>query len=113
MKKPKIRIYFSRVRGIKFNWKPYIWPKTWYMFINNNVLWKEKGLTPRVEIIPSWEFWWGWWRLYVSRGNEEEWEWYLWVTKYCNEDINKAKSEWPWFDGITGEQSKPWLKYNN
>ena len=111
MKKPKLRFYFKKIKG-PFQWKPYIWPKTWYMFWHNNILWKSKGSTPRIELTPHWEFWWGWWELQITRGNEDEWEWYLWVTQYCKGDMNKAKSEWPWFDNKTGEQTKPWLKYN-
>jgi len=105
MKKPKLHYYFSRLNV-------WVWfPKIYYQ---KHLLWKDKHNTPRVEYLPHLLIIWLKWQLNIVRGTDDDWEWYLWVTKYNEGLIHKAKGTWPWYSIKKGikVQSQPWLKYN-
>ena len=87
MKKPKWRIYFRLKRN--FSLKP-------YTFINRNLRWKDKFESPRVETVPQYRLSWLWFRINVIQGNDDDWEWYLWVTEYSDNDIQRAIDTFPW-----------------
>lgn len=109
MKKPKWRIWFSTFKISTYSLRP-----RWY--ICKKLLWKEKYGTPRVETLPHYLFSWLWWQLNIEQGSDQSWEWYLWVEKFNNGDIEKAKETWPWYEYTdktytTKVKSQPWLKY--
>lgn len=83
-----------------------------YYFVKK-LCWKDKYDTPRVEILPKLLFYWAWFELSFVRGTDQEWEWWLWVNKYHNNDIDEAMATWPWGKNtINGfVQTKPWETY--
>lgn len=87
MKKPRLKFYFSN------NWKHryiefYLFPK----ISINKLSWKDKFDSPRVETCPSlYIYWLGFQISFVS--SDEEWEKYLWATKYSKTGDLK---DWPW-----------------
>ena len=89
MKKPKWNISFRRLKNSQFSFKP-------NTYINKRLRWKDKFETPRVETIPQYLLSWLWLQIDFIQGNDEDWEWYLWVTKYCDSDIQKAIDTFPW-----------------
>lgn len=106
MKKPKFRIHF-RVNKSFYSYKPQI-------YFQRYLQWKDKFATPRVEQEPQFLISWLWFQLDIIRGNDEDWEWWLWVFKYNDGNELNAKKTWPWGKTIEGKfiQSKPWIKYN-
>lgn len=104
MRKPKFRIIVHD-ENETFHWYP-------KFDFNNKLIWSEKNEFPRVDLSPYWSISLGFKTILINHGFDFEWEWYLWVTKYNNGDIENAKKTYPWFDGKTMEQLKPWLNYN-
>jgi hypothetical protein len=72
MNKPKWHISFRLLKKSQFSFKLNI-------LIHKKLLWKDKFNSPRVEIIPKYLFSWLWFQLDIIQGNDEDWEWYLWV----------------------------------
>lgn len=108
MKKPKWNIYKRLLSNSLFSWKL-------YHYIQKELLWKDKYNSPRIELLPKYIFRWLWFEIEIVQGNDQDFEWYLWVTKYSDNDINKAIETWPW--GKHTEDGKfikdnPHLKYN-
>lgn len=89
MKKPKFYISFRILKSTNFTFKM----KFYYI---KRLLWKDKFNTPRAEIIPQLLTSWLWFQVDIIRGSDDDWEWWLWVTKYCDNDIEKAIRTWPW-----------------
>lgn len=84
--KPKWRIKFSILkyhRQFFFTW-------------NLKLLWKEKYETPRIQLVPHINIEWLWFSLDCQKGNDDEWEWWLWLHKYNNGNLREALSSWPW-----------------
>lgn len=99
-KKPKWqRPYFYKTQ---FTWKPH------FDYLKE-LLWKDKYDTPRVELEPFIRFEWLWFVIRIQQGDDQSWEQWLWVHKYCDGDIEQAKSNWPWRDMITKEST--WKDY--
>jgi hypothetical protein len=97
----KAKIFYGVYKNYCFNWKPII--------MTNRLLWKEKWGTPRCEIIPQFRFDWLWFGFYISVGDDQYWEQWLWWKKYSDSDIIKAEKTWPW---VNLETKKPsWKKY--
>ena len=77
------------------------WP---LMFTKVNLGWKGKYNTPRFEWNPSYIFYFFKWQFVIYLNESDEyWEQVLWWKYYCNEDLEKAKSTWPW---VSGENKK-------
>jgi len=87
--KPKSYSIKLEIFRIWFGWKP-------NFVLQRELLWKDKFGTPRVEILPHLIFNWLWLDLYVSKGGEDEWEWWLWLHKYNKGNLREALSSWPW-----------------
>ena len=106
MKKPKFRVYF-RINKSFYSWKPNIYFNRW-------LLWKDKFESPRVEMDPKLLISFLWFQLDIIRGNDDDWEWWLWVMKYNGGNENWARKSWPWGKNVEGVfvQSTPWIKYN-
>jgi len=108
MKKPKWDFTIHFYKG--FEWKP-----NFHYYIDEFPIWKDKYNTPRVEILPyislAWlNFW-----IYIRKGSEVDWEWYLWVKHYNSEDLEQAKNTYPWgYYGENGEfiRNPVWENYN-
>ena len=60
------------------------------------LLWKDKFNTPRIELIPRFEFSWLGINFYGYQGDDNEWEWWVWLHKYNSGDLSVALSSWPW-----------------
>ena len=107
MKKPIFRIDYRILKNSQFSLKM----KTYFV---KRLLWKDKYDTPRVEILPQFLISWLWFQVDIIRGNDADWEWWLWVTKYCDNNIDKAIETWGWGQTIDGEfvKDNPHLKYN-
>ena len=96
------------MKRAKFNLKLYknyrflFLPKLVY----NKLLWKDKFNSPRCELEPSFKFEFLWFGIYGIWGDDDYWEHWLWVNKYHNGDIIKAKNEWGWIDYKT--QKSTW-----
>ncbi len=78
-------------------------------FYRAKLLWKDKYNTPRIEFIPRIEIRWLWFEVLGSCGSDQYWEQYIWVYKYHNGDLKKAKQEWGWRNILTKESS--WIDY--
>jgi len=105
MKKPKIRI-LSHNENETYHWIP-------KLDYNNHLIWSDKHDFPKVEASPYWSISFGFRTILINYGFDFEWEWYLWVTKYNDNNFEEAKKSYPWFEGETMEQLKPWLTYNS
>ena len=88
----------------KFRFLPY--------FRTQELRWKDKWNSPRCEIVPSFTFEWLWFGLYISNGTDDWWEQKLWLTEYCNNDLQKAKETWGWIDYDTKESTWKDYKFN-
>ncbi len=78
-------------------------------FYRSRFLWKDKYNSPRVEFLPRIEIQWLWFELNGTCESDQYWEQWLWVYKYHNGDLKKAKEEWPWRDSETKESS--WINF--
>lgn len=107
MKKPKWRVNFKLLKNSQFDWR-FNW------FINKKLLWKEKWETPRIEILPKYLFSWLWFQIDIIQGTDTDWEWWLWVTKYSNNNEELAKSTYPWGKNFEDKwiRNSPWENYN-
>lgn len=107
MKKPKFNISFRLLKQSNFSFKI----KFYYI---KRLLWKDKFESPRVEYVPQLLISWLWFQLDIIRGNDDDWEWWLWVTKYSDNDIEKAIKTYPCGNTIDNKfvRSNPNLKYN-
>jgi hypothetical protein len=106
MKKPKWRMFLDKNKV--FQWKL-------NYYINRELQWKDKFGTPRVELGPTYIFNWSYWNIAFIQGNDSDWEWYVWVTKYNKGDIEMAKKSYGWSTKLpdgTYVKSKPWEIYN-
>ena len=99
MKSPKrtSQIY----RNYKFTWLPIVQ--------KNSLRWKDKFNTPRCEKEPSLKIECLWFGFYTVLGDEDYWEQWLWIHKYCNGDEVAAMESWPWKDGTT--KLTTWIDY--
>ena len=60
-------------------------------------MWKDKYNTPRLEFKPSIYFNFCYMTFQWTQGQSDiEWEFYLWVTKYNDNDLQKGIETWPW-----------------
>ena len=41
----------------------------------------------------------------AQQGDDQAWEQWLWVHKYCDGDVQKAKETWGWVDWETKEST--------
>lgn len=107
MKKPRFRISSRLLKKSNFSFKM----KFYYV---KRLAWKDKFESPRVEQIPQLLISWLWFQLDIIRGNDDDWEWWLWVTKYSGGDVEKAIETWPWGKTIDDKfiRGNPNLKYN-
>jgi hypothetical protein len=99
MKKAKFKLSFYK--NYKFVWFPY--------FFKQKLLWKDKYETPRCEREQYFKIEWLWFGIYGILGDDDYWEQWLWVYKYNNGDIIKAKQEWGWVDFETKQST--WIDY--
>jgi len=97
MKKPKWKIKVRTANGFT----PYL--------IIHRLKWKDKLGTPRCETYPMIYISLFGFDIYIEQGNEKEWEQWLWVTEYYDDDYEKAKKEWPWVDWETKKST--WVDY--
>lgn len=106
IKKPQFKIYFHINKSF-YKYTPNV-------YFNKRLLWKDKYNSPRVEILPKLLLSFLWFQLDIIRGNDNDWEWWLWVTKYSDNDIEKAKASFPWGQSVNGVffRSTPWINYN-
>lgn len=77
----------------------------------HDLLWKDKYNTPRCEVPPSIYIHFLWWEIDIQKGNDKQWEQWLWVMKYNGGNITKAKETWPWVGGK--DKKSTWIKYDN
>ena len=94
-KRPKWQIRFHRDR-LFFNWIPKICSRLYYGV--GEPLWEDKWHTPRCKACPCLEISWLGLMLTFTRGNNDYWERWLWIHKYCNGDEEKAKNSWSWME---------------
>ena len=78
-------------------------------FYRTKLLWKDKYNSPRIEFLPRIIINWLWYELSGTCECEQYWEQRIWLYKYHNGDLIKAKKEWPWIDSETKESS--WIDY--
>jgi len=108
MKKPRWRVNGRLLKNSQFSFKL-------KSYINRELLWKDKFNSPRVEMEPKYLFSWLWFQIDFVQGNDSDWEWYLWVTKYSDNNIEQAIETFPWGrntkDG-SFVRDNPSLKYN-
>lgn len=90
------------------------WKYTWYKnyrflwipgFRKNELLWKDKFESPRCELPPQYKIEWLWFGFHAICEEDEYWEQWLWIHKYNNGDILKAKETWGWIDMNTKKSS--------
>ena len=93
--KPKWNWWFYKSY---FKWKPNI-------HIVKELLWKDKFGDPRCELEPRFNIEWLWWGFYLVQGDDDQWEQWLWVHKYCDGDVKKAEETWGWRDYKTKEST--------
>jgi hypothetical protein len=76
---------------------------------NQELIWKEKYGTPRLEYVPSFHItffrlqfviFWG-----MGTNEDKYYEMILWYLFYSDKDIEKAKNTWPWIDYKTKKSS--------
>lgn len=106
MKKPKWWIYVRFRKN--FSLRP-------YTYMNKRLLWKDKFETPRIELIPRYMLTWLWFTIEIVQGDDDDWEWYLWVMEYSNNDLQKAIKTYPWKrQDASGKfvKQNPHLNYN-
>ncbi len=90
-----------------FYWNYYF---TWIPTLQRQELrWKDKFNSPRCETEPFFRFEWLYWGWYQSVGDDQYWEQWLWIHKYCDGDEVKAEATWPWSDSESGVTN--WIKY--
>jgi len=99
MKKPKF--YLSAYKNYEFLFFP--------RFEKQKLMWKDKFSTPRCEREPFFRIEWLWFGIYGVWGDDNYWEQWLWVYKYHDGDIKKAKEEWGWTDYYTKKST--WIGY--
>lgn len=99
MKKAKLSL--STYMNYRFRWIPY--------YYKQKLTWKDKFGTPRCEREPYFKFEWLWFGLYGVWGDDQYWEQWLWIHKYHNGDVEKAKSNWGWVDFDT--KNSTWIDY--
>jgi hypothetical protein len=99
MKKPKWKIKFYK--NYFFTFKP--------ILFKTGLRWKDKFETPRCESPPRFDFQWLGFGIYGWQGDDDWWEQWLWIYKYNDGDIEKAKETWPWYKWETKESS--WVDY--
>ena len=99
------------MKKAKFNFKFYINYKFLLIpyFTKQELMWKDKYDTPRCEREPYFKIEWLWFGIYGVWGDDNYWEQWLWVYKYNNGDIEKAKQTWGWINSETGEST--WIDY--
>jgi hypothetical protein len=98
MKKPNWKLNFNKFKV--WYWKP--------IFIKQPLCWKQKHNFIRVEICPCYSITWGYWEICIRQGTDEQWEFYIYCTEYCNNDVQKAIDTWPWGKNINGK----WVRTN-
>lgn len=88
-----------------FTWKP--------LFLRNKeLLWKDKFNSPRHELSPYVRVEWLWFGFIARQGDDDQhWEQWLWVHKYNDGDVEKAKNNWGWVDVETKKST--WKEYVN
>ena len=99
LKKPKWRLFIYKYDN--FLWIP--------EYRHTNLLWKDKYNTPRIEFLPKYNLMFGYWCITLIQGNDQEWEQYIWITEYNNNDYQKAKDSWSWIDK---NNKSTWIDYN-
>lgn len=99
MRKPKNDWYICKYHV--FNFIPKI--------TINELLWKDKWDSPRVEQLPSVFIRWLWWELGIISESDQYYEQTLWKDKYCDGDLTRAKYSWPWINPIT--KLSTWIDY--
>lgn len=85
----------------------YGWPVVTY---RNGLGWKDKYNTPRYEWAPGFFiffFKWQYCCFLKSPDNQDDiyWEMFLWWSRYCDKDMEKAKDLWGWTDWKTKEST--------
>lgn len=90
MKKPKYKFYFQT-----FRYKQYFEFDLVPKIIIRRLSWKDKFETPRVESTPSFEVNWLGCQFMWETGSDQDWEKYLWATKYSK---TGDLQDWPWKD---------------
>ncbi len=93
---------YSFYKSYKFRWLPY--------FIKGRLMWKDKFGSPRCEKEPHFEIEWLWFGVYGIWGSDQYWEQWLWLNKYCEGDMSKAKATWGWIDSDTKKST--WEDYD-
>lgn len=88
-------------KNYKFRMVPY--------FQKTKLLWKDKFETPRCERCPNFTFEWLWFGFHGECESDEYWEQYLWIYKYNNGDVDKARESWPWTEFETKKST--WEEY--
>lgn len=64
---------------------------------------------PRCESEPHFTFEWLWFGIRGVWGDDGYWEQWLWVHRYHNGDVAKAKEKWGWTNMKTGKST--WVDY--
>lgn len=100
MKRLKYYFYFNILSYFRF--KPF--------FRYNSLLWKEKYDTPRVELVPRLLIMWLKFEFIIYKGTDCWWERWLWLHKFCDSNIEKAKNTWPWIN-INENNKNSWDNY--
>lgn len=91
--RPRIKVYFCR---------HYLRPLLRY----NKLWWKDKFSTPCCDKEPTLDVHFLGLCLYMVWGDDQYWEQWLWLNKYCHGDYEQAKSSWTWRDFYT--QKSTW-----
>ena len=84
----KLKWNFYFLKYDYFTWKPQFW--------HDDLIWKEKYEFPTIEYIPEFGIKFLKWEIGIQKGTTKEWEFLIWLTKFCNNDLQKALEKWPW-----------------
>ncbi len=109
---PKKKYYFGPVA----HGTPYFLPKEKFLIRFIDLIWKDKFGTPRLEVEPrfmiifwKWQFMIWWTTPYDDIPDYMYWEQLLWLTYYCDGDLDVARETWPWKDSET--QASTWRPF--
>jgi len=74
-------------------------------YMHTKLWWKDKYNSPRCERVPHYRFEWLWFGINIEQGDDQSWEQWIWVHKYCDGDIEKARETWGWVSGKTKQST--------
>lgn len=68
----------------------------WPRFTKTHLDWKDKFGCPRVDSVPGYYFCIGFWQINLVQGDDNDWEFYFWINKFNDGDLQAAIETWPY-----------------